>query len=514
MKRMKKLFALLMTLAMVMGLGITGFAATNGADQKYGTIDDRGTIAVSGVEEGVTVRAYKIIEAKYENAGEQFSGYNVRYTTNPAITIPSDGSPVEISQTQMDQLEKMDLGTGEPMNWDSESETYKADVAPGTYLVRVTDSETHIYNTMVVSVYYGTNNLNETVLNVSEVNAKKSDHPTINKKVDGVDGNSAEIGDTVTYTIVVNPIPHYSGKYPVFNIVDTLSSGLTYNRDLEVKIGTETFNNYELTTPTPESNQIKIDFVTDDDGYTLNDYTGQSMTITYTATVNASAVVNEDFNNNDARLNYTRDSKVQNEDTYVEDKTYTYTFEIDGDLSGTTGIIDKVGDKTGDTDGLNGATFALYKENPDTNPSTRPFKETTTATVNDKKGQMTFTGLEAGTYYLKEISAPTGYSLNTNVYTIEIAATYYGESDGVAKEDYGKLKSWEVKVDGTTAASFSINNEGTITNNSITGADIKNTTITALPSTGGMGTTLFTIAGCVIMISAAGLFFATRKKAN
>ena len=127
---------------------------------------------------------------------------------------------------------------------------------------------------------------------------------------------------------------------------------------------------------------------------------------------------------------------------------------------------------------------------------------------------MTFTGLEAGTYYLKEISAPTGYSLNTNVYTIEIAATYYGESDGVAKEDYGKLKSWEVKVDGTTAASFSINNEGTITNNSITGADIKNTTITDLPSTGGMGTTLFTIAGCVIMISAAGLFFATRKKAN
>ena len=43
---------------------------------------------------------------------------------------------------------------------------------------------------------------------------------------------------------------------------------------------------------------------------------------------------------------------------------------------------------------------------------------------------------------------------------------------------------------------------------------ITNTKISSLPSTGGMGTTLFTIAGCVIMISAAGLFFATRKKAN
>ena len=43
---------------------------------------------------------------------------------------------------------------------------------------------------------------------------------------------------------------------------------------------------------------------------------------------------------------------------------------------------------------------------------------------------------------------------------------------------------------------------------------MKDTKLSALPSTGGMGTTLFTIAGCVIMISAAGLFFATRKKAN
>lgn len=45
-------------------------------------------------------------------------------------------------------------------------------------------------------------------------------------------------------------------------------------------------------------------------------------------------------------------------------------------------------------------------------------------------------------------------------------------------------------------------------------ASMTDTTLAALPSTGGMGTTLFTIAGCVIMISAAGLFFATRKKAN
>lgn len=43
-------------------------------------------------------------------------------------------------------------------------------------------------------------------------------------------------------------------------------------------------------------------------------------------------------------------------------------------------------------------------------------------------------------------------------------------------------------------------------------ADIPNTKLAALPSTGGIGTTIFTIGGCVIMIAAAALFFATRRK--
>lgn len=344
MKRMKKLFAILMTMVMVMGLGITGFAAPSpGSDEKYGTTDDRGMIAVSGVEKGVTVTAYQIIKAKYENAGGQFSGYEVIYATSPVISIPTEGTTgnlpaVTISQDQMDQLEKMNLGTGVTMSWDDATQTYKADVAPGTYLVRVTDSETHIYNTMVVSVYYETNGLDETVLEVTKPSAKMIDNPTIEKKVDEMDGNSAEIGDTVKYTITVDPIPHYSGSYPVFNVVDTLSAGLTYNKDLKVTIDNTEFNNYENDFNN-QSNVLTIDFVTDEDGYTLNGYTGKSMVITYTATVNNKAVVNEKPNSNDAKLNYTHDSKVEGEDDYVEDKTYTYTFEIDGDVSGTTGMV-------------------------------------------------------------------------------------------------------------------------------------------------------------------------------
>lgn len=522
MKKMKKILAVIMAAAMIMGLGITTMAAPNtGGDGKFGTSDDKATISVSGVEDGCTVKAYQIIKANYNNAGGRFSGYEAMYVTDPAISI-TPGANVSIAQTQMDQLEKMDLGQGTQMIWKEATSTYEAEVAPGTYLVRVTGSETHIYNTMVVSVYYTENSLHEEPLNVTTVEAKKIKHPDLTKKVDGVDGNSAEIGDTVNYEIKVDPIPHYSGSYPMFNIEDTLSAGLTYvEGSLKVKVeDSGEISGYESSV---SGQTITIDFVTDDDGYILNGHTGKSMTITYSATVNNNAVVNEKNNNNDAKLEYTKDSKVNSKDkpniiATDSDKTYTYTFEIDGGLSGTTDIITKVGSKEGDTNGLDGAEFALYKENPDNKPGARPFKTATTATVGGKKGQMTFTGLEAGTtYYLKETAAPDGYSLNTNVYEVVIEATYYSSADsgiGITEEDYGKLKSWEVKVDGASVAIFNVTNTATVDSSSITGADIQNTTISTLPSTGGIGTTIFTIGGIVIMVAAAALYFANRRKNN
>ena len=538
MKKMKKLFAILMTMAMVMGLGITGFAAPSpGTDEEYGTSDDRGTITVSGItveadNDNLEVVAYPIIQASYDETNKNFTGYTSLYESiidEEVMADPVDNINQEILNDIIENLVKT---TKYEMTSTNNDGTYTANVPVGSYLVIISGAETTVYNPVVVSVAYtntnGSNDLTEGTVAIDETEAnawvKASSVPTVDKTVsdtsgdteNDVNGNSVNVGDSVTYDVTINPVPNYGGDHPVLNVVDTLSTGLTFNNDVSVKVykndldttGKELTLNQDYTCVYEDIDsdgvkELKVDFVINN-AYKLNDYVGQKVVITYSATVNDKAVINEGGNHNDVVLNYTNDSKTTGNDGEDKDKTYTYTFDINGSVTGETKVLTKVGEGT-EKNALKDAEFTLYTDKEcNTVYDNDIFNGTATS---DEYGQLDIKGLAAGTYYLKETKAPAGYSVNTHVFVIDIDATY--------NED-GTLATWKITIDGKETASFTVDHtSGTpVVSGDITGTEIKNTKLTALPSTGGMGTTLFTIAGCVIMISAAGLFFATRKKAN
>mgnify|MGYP000184684944 CR=1 FL=1 len=525
MKKMKKFLAVILSLAMVLGMSMTAFAASSGTDNIFGTADDRATITVNGIdnETGIQVNAYKVVEAKYDGAGSTFSGYNSLYPT----VITQDMVKADLTTLTPDQLTALANAVDTTKNaiplTNTSGTTWKADVAAGTYLVLVSNTEAHSYNPMVVSAYYvnkdGKTDISEGAVDLTTTvaNAKKSDAPTIDKKITNTNGNdygnSVEVNDIVDYEVTVTPIPSYTGSYPMFNVEDTLSTGLDFVTDKSgnvvdpvVKVGTTTLEKDKDYTVSVDGRKMTINFVVND-AYKLNAYASQTLTITYSAKVNSEAVLWKDVNTNTAKLNYTNDSKVNGNNASAEKTTYTYTFDIGGTATGTDGIITKTGkDKNSETP-LGGALFGLYKAGEGVTAETVATAKADAAyktATSDANGQINFRQLKKGTYYLKELSAPKGYSVNTHVYTVVINTTYNTD---------GTLATWSVTIDNDKTSTFTSNNDGTWTSDKHA-TNIVNTTLSSLPSTGGMGTTLFTIAGCAIMVAAAGFFFASRKRVN
>lgn len=503
MSKIKKVLAMVLTLAMVMAMGMTSFAA----DNIIGNSDDRGSITVKGIDAdtgNVVVKAYPIVTAKYDKNGN-FEGYENTYGLD------------DIENPTVDELSAIaarnDLGEGTTLKLDGDS--YVATELPvGMYLISVTGAESTVYNVAVASINY-VNNKGENAITPGEVTmvtngeawVKKSGVPTIDKYIGSTDinGNNVNIGDTIKYTLDVTPIPNYEGEFPKLNVVDTLGNGLDYvETSLKVNV-VDGDTKTELTQGTHYTlgvagREITVNFVVGGE-YKLNDHVGKKIEITYDATLNNSAALNENANPNDVVLNYTKDSKTQGNDGTDTDRTYTYTFEIDGIATGTTGIITKKGEDNF-KDALPGAVFELYRDKECTNKYENDVFDG--SVTSDGAGQLEMTGLAAGKYYLKEVAAPDGYSVNTHVFEVIISATHNAD---------GTLKTWSVTIDGTVAATFTINNDGPVEVVK-PGFDIKNTKLANLPGTGGIGTTIFTIGGCLIMIVAAALFFASRKKAE
>lgn len=526
MKKMKKILAFAMAMAMVLGMTMTTFATSNASEptpnptkelkEATGKSTDTGTISIKGVATGATVKAYQIIEAKYEGKSGTFSGYADKYTIDGAKLVSAGKDTIEnINDETMTLVHKYLLENKVAGTTMSESgDSYSADVAIGTYLIEVV-SEGKIYGNMVVSTQYvnqdGENKIenNNFYVTNGETWVKVQETPTVSKVIvtgeeTTAKGNTANAGDIIKYQITTQ-IPTYTGNSPVFSIKDTLVGQTYVSNSLKVTVG-DAADDVKSSTlvgfSEDATTELNLNFVQENGTYNLSSHAGKTLTITYEAKVDAEAKMNTVANTNKAVLTYTINSNVTGDDVVKTDDTAgttsIYTFDLDGstDGNGAGSILVKL-DSNDENTKLAGAEFELYQKNGEnrveyTNTAMTAINGITKIT-SDIEGKLVIKGLAAGTYYLKETKAPEGYSLSDHEYEIVIGATISEES--------GELTAWTVTVDGSV-----VSTDG--------GVKVPNTKLASLPSTGGIGTTIFTIGGCAVMILAAGLYFASRRKSS
>lgn len=518
MSKVKRILSVIMAMVMVLAMSVPTFAGTTPTEK------DKATATVKNVEAGATVTAYQITKAKYNNG---FTGYEaVNGVTLANVLTPTSDEVTAIAKnaTLLASLPSETMTTTATEGLAN----FTAQLAPGYWVVIVDGTVDEVYNPMLVGVYYSESGSANTMTSAPVDATKKwkletvdayakSTKPSIDKKIVGGEAekrNDVAVGDTVTYQITT-AIPSYSKQYEevTVKITDTLSTGLTLNVD-SIKINSAAVN-AEMGTLTTSANGFG--FVVNND-YALT-HGGEAITIDYTATVNENAELNFDPNTNTATLEYTNNPNGTTKKT--ESETYTYTFAIGAELSKSiTNFNKKINQIVKvDSDGNvistkiedggfkpsdkvievgSGATFTL------TNNATNKVYTATTGA----DGALTFKGLDAGTYTLVETVAPEGFTLDPTPHTVVISAEY--------SEANNKLTKLEIKIDGKATSTYEVSYETTgavtVTKNTTNVTSIANTRISSLPSTGGIGTTIFTIGGCAIMIVAAGLFFATRRK--
>lgn len=554
MKKFKKLFAVILSLAMVLGMSMTAFAV----DHKP-VPGDSAEITVNGVKAGAEVTAYKIAEGQWNDNG--FTGYKV---VN-GYSIQDLSKPTAKEITDLAQKVKNESIQGTVL--EEKNGVYKKTLEVGMYLILVTknaDKDMTVYNPMIVSVYYSTNksgNLNDAI--AGSVNAgdnflvdgqkayAKSMNPDITKKItsplesdNNVLGNDTAFGQAIGFEVGTD-FPAYSDAYTKadFNIIDKLSAGLDLDANSIVVTvgGVEAVKDRDYTVVVEEATDdgkktgttLTISFTNTEDNRYVIENKGAHIVLTYNASLNVNAGLNYDANTNTVKAEYTNNPNTDGKGETDEKRTYHYTFGIDAELGGnsqyTTGELFKTDEgeteliesdpmKKDISNPLEGAEFKLTKAN--FNKDETEFDKKYTAVTGDAAwsltgtsaadGRISFRGLDSGYYILEETKAPEGYSLDAQKHVVYIEAKYDQE---------GKLVEYSIMIDEKATSTYKATYTGdtidklvSITDKTDVATLIKNTKIASLPSTGGIGTTIFTIGGCLIMVVAAALFFASRRK--
>ncbi|WP_270752017.1 SpaH/EbpB family LPXTG-anchored major pilin [Gemmiger qucibialis] len=363
-------------------------------------------------------------------------------------------------------------------------------------------------------------------------------------------GNDTDyaVGDTVEYTLTIY-VPENVAKLNTFKVVDTMNKNqLMHNID-SVTISSKSVDGKDVTfaantdytltnTSNGNNSEITIDFKAGTSQDKLKAAAGKTITISYTATLQEDADTTTVGNVNEAHLDYSRKTDIQEGDIdtpyEIHDKAVVYTFK--------TGILKK-GQDGNTVKLLNGVTFDLYKKydektdklkegTPDTvifgikeckfltaeeakalglnateaenQPKWFKVATLTTAGEGENAGRATVNGLPDGEYKLVETMTNKGYNLLSGPVDANLTVDY--ATSWTANNKFssdGKLIKRDVKTttfkNGNTPYSYA---EILIINRK--GFD--------LPTTGGFGTLLFSGIGVLLVVAGVGVLLSLKKK--
>lgn len=538
---MKKILSIILALVMVFALGATAFAEgevtppANGTEVAEddttktpdtvagGTADTteaagekaaaQRTITINNNTAGHTYKAYQIFKGGLSQDGTILSDIQWGNGVNSEAlltalkgteaykdcTTAADVAKVLAGfENDAEQLKKVAVVINQNLNNANGAQStgtgpYTITVpSDGYYLVR--DEGT------VTATDGGTNFILQVIGNVT-VKPKNVDIPTVEKKVRSTSHTDpflskaafVEVGSKAIFTITAT-IPANLTNYTnyTFQIVDTMSNGLTYQGDLKVHTGDG------VTTLTADKD-YKMDVNDQTITVTLvSDYVlanqGKTVEITYSAVVNSNAL-NQERESNSVHIKYSNNPADSNSTANtVDNVVYIYNFDI---------VINKV-DGADETKKLEGAEFILYKENENKEKLYYTWDETkkivgwvtdetaaTRATTNDQ-GAASFKGIDATTYYLEEVEAPDGYNTLEGPEEVMMGA----HVDGIKT---GDMVDTNAPLNGNRYQYIS---------------QIKNNKGTVLPSTGGIGTTIFYVVGGLLMVGAAILLITKKRMHN
>lgn len=502
-KLMKKLAGIVLAMVTVLAMTSSVLAAT---------------ITITGGASGSEYAAYKLLNATVDETDATKVAYTVndKYAsiletvtgeTGAGVVNYISGLDAARTRTFADDVYAAIKADTTPLSADFTTTNDKFTVEPGYYLIAETKTGNAQDTYSLVML--------DTAKNDDLTISTKESAPELVKKVKDVndstgevsgwqDSADADVGDEIEYQLTGT----VSGKYAdyktyYYQFHDTMTH-LTYkdaSAKVEIQTGDKTFDatayftiawdaaSKELTATCNDLKNLKE--------HDIEVTADSKVVVTYIATLDADAVLGFEGNPNTAYLEYNNNPYYEGDGTpdetgkTPEDTNIVFTYKT---------VINKVNEKG---EAISGAQFTLEKFVKD---------ETGSETYKEMKGnwvakstveaepttQFTFSGLDDGYYRLKETKAPAGYNAVDDMY-FNITATHETEADLPKLTDLNGNA-----LDGSIEFTNNVK-EGSLTSN------VVNKSGSTLPSTGGMGTTIFYVIGSVLVLGAAVLLI-TKKR--